>query len=805
MLRHYLKSAWRNLLRQRMYTAINVMGLTLGISVFTTITIYVQDELSYDKFHPDHVYRVSGHIKANGQEYNEATCQFPLAEVLQQELAGIEHAVRVFRPYTVPLLRNQEIKYTEESLYYADESFFDVFGFQLATGDPQTALRDPSSIVLTEQAAIRYFGHTEVLGEFLEMKLGDEFRTLRVTGVLRNEQLPSHFHFDMLVPLEFLFGYWEEGEDPVTAHKQWFWTGSWTYVKLQDDSYAETIQSNLPGIVQRHFPEEWREKSVLNIEPVESIHLKSNKLSEMEPNGSSGQLKIFATIGLVVLLMAMVNFVNLMSAQGFSGSKQIGVRKHLGALRADIVQQTLTESILLTLVAGLLSLLLTQFVLLSAVDNLAGKELSLLSFFSLGYLTAYFLFLVFLGMLAGLYPALAISRLNALKILKGSIKLNSRGSLVRQSFVVTQFAASTFLIVAVIFINRQNTYTRSMDTGIDKENILVVKASNTINNRLETFKDEIGNIQGVAGISATLDIPGRSIASLRFVPQGRPIDQPEQLPLTYADEHFLDVLGLKLASGRFFDNQRATDFDDAFVINERAAALFGWSDDAVGKELKMYAPGSPEIGKVGRVIGVIHDYNFQSIHHQIKPLVITMDTNLDYYLIKYQDISMNALLSQIQKVWNRFDESWPMEAFLLDQNLAERYDQEQKLLWITRYGMAFALLIAVVGIYGLSSYLLSQRTKEVGVRRVLGSKQLEVMITLSRNFIGLIILANLIAIPLAYFSMRQWLANFVYHIELSAIPFLVGAILSLAFACLAIGYHVIRIAKINPIVSLRYE
>lgn len=806
MFKSYLISAWRNLRRQKIYTSINILGLVLGLSVFTTIGIYVEDELSYDKFHPsyENTYRVSARIISNGQEYNEATCQFPLAEALRSDFSGVASTVRIHKPYSIPLLRRNEVKFTEDQYYYVDDSFFEIFGHQLLQGDPALALKDPNSIILTEAAAARYFGQEDPLGQLIEFVEEDKTRSLKVTGIV--EQHPhTHFKFDILVPLQFQLNRWKEWGDDDGPETKWFWTGTWTYAQFENHASQEIIQKELPSVVQKYFPTKWKEESSLEMDRIDRIHLHSHRLSEMSPNGSVTQITVFSTIALIILLIAVINFINLMSAQGLNYAKQVGVRKFLGALRLDIVLQFLMESILVVVCAGIIAAALTHFILIPQVNHITDKELSLIPYLIPRYVILYGVGLFVFGALAGVYPALVFARFDSLKILKGSLRSGKAGALLRQSFVVVQFMASVVLIIAVLVISYQREYIGSMDIGFDRENILVIPASGTINDRLEAFKNEVKKLPGVIGISATLDVPGRGTSSIRFIPEGHSFDQPEQLPITYVDHDFMETANLELAYGRFFDRSHPSDPERAFIINEKAARLLGWESDAVGKKMQMFAPGSPEIGKRGEIVGVIRDYNFESIHNPIRPLVMILHTTYDYYLVKYKGVELNELSTGLTNIWSQFDPQWPMEPYLMDQSLKDLYASEEKLSRVTNYGMFFALLIAFIGIFGLSSFIMNRRTKEVGIRRVLGSSTYNILAILSRNFIVMVTLANVLAWPIAYYLLQSWLANFEYNVGLSWTVFFMASIVSFMIACLAIGYHTLKISKTDPVHSLRYE
>ncbi len=806
LFRNNLKSAVRNIFKQRAYTVINLLGLIIGIAVSTTIGIYLHDELSFDRFHPQNVYRVSAQIIANGQEYDEAVSQFPLSEALKNEIPGIRSSFHMYKPYSIPLLKRKESKHVEDELYFIGETFFEVFGYQLIEGDKNSALKDPNSIILTREAANRYFGEDDPMGQTIQIDFGVTIKSLRVTGIINPENNRSHFKFEVLIPINFIFNYWEERFGPDGPEKEWLWTGAWTYIRLENDVDESTISEKLPSIVQKYFPEKWREQSILNLDRIEDIHLHSNKLAELEPNGSIVQVRVFGTIGLIVLLIAIINFINLMNAQGFGYAKQVGIRKFLGALRIDILQLYLLESIILCLVAGILALGVVQLVLLPQVNDISGKELSLIAHLIPQNIFIFVFGLVLLGTVAGIFPSLSLSRLEALHILKGKIQFGNQRAFMRQFFVAAQFIASVVLIIAVLVINAQNNLIRTINTGFDKENILIIEGSEAINERSESFKNEVLKLGGVTAISGVLDIPGRGTSSIRFVPEGRPEDQPEQLPITYSDYDLIDVLGIEMVSGRFFDRSQSTDVERAFILNEEAVNVFGWSnEEAVGKNFKMFAPGSPEIGKVGKVIGVVRNYNFESIHNPIRPLVIIMHQSLDYYLLKFDGSDLHDLQNRVTEVWSKFDPSRPMESYLLDQNLEELYAREQKLSWATNYGMGFAMAIALIGIYGLSSYLIYRRTKEIGLRKILGSNQINLIIILSRNFLGLIAFANVLAWPVAYYLMKSWLDNFIYRVPLSWYIFFSATAVSLVLAILAIGYHVIKISKTNPITSLRYE
>ncbi|MEP5611853.1 MAG: FtsX-like permease family protein [Cyclobacteriaceae bacterium] len=803
MFKSHLKISWRNLKQQKMYTGINVFGLVLSTVICLNIAFYVSDELSYDTFHPDYknIHRITVAIKAAGGVYNEAGTQFPMARALRADYPGIEQTVRLFQPLSDPLLIRGDRKYTEERFFLADPDFFSFFGYPLIAGSPNEVLREPNSIVLSERMAEKYFGKEDPLGKFIKY---NDHHLLKVTGIVGESDENSHIKFDFVSPLQFQLNQWKEVSGAEGRENKWYWTGAWTYLKFRNVSEMEKVSADLPQFVLNHFPEKWKNESKLDLQRIDEIHLTSDLLYEIEPNGSLANIKIFSIIGLVLLSIAIINFVNLILAQSMERAKQIGIAKNLGATRAHVMGQVLTETVLICLFSGLLGLFLS-YLTVPFLNGITGKSIDPTTYFSVLNFFSYLLLFIGLGVISGIYPAIYLSKISKISAMSSNVGRVVSRSLVRELLVGIQFISSVILIISVIVINAQRDFIFSKNIGFDKENMLVVKARQDINENFDAFKNELLKMSEVVNISGITEVPGEGMGSWRFVPEGGNRAEPILMPHTSVGYDFTKTMNIEVASGRFFDKKFPADYDHAFVLNEEAVKNLGWEDDPIGRSLELFGPGTENIIMKGQVIGVLKDYHYESLHHPIKPAVFSLAPRFGNYMIKFRTDQFPDFVGKVESVWAGFSEKWPLEYHLLDQKLAVQYSREEKLSQLINLAVGIALIIACIGIFGLSSFMIAKRTKEVGIRRVLGIKTSAIVMLLSRNFIIVVLVANVLAWPVAYVAMKGWLENFEYTVEIGWLAFLIATAVTLVLSFAITSFHAIRVSRLNPVKSLRYE
>lgn len=803
MLKNYLKIALRNLKKNAIYSSINIAGLAAGMACCILITLYVLHELSYDKFHQnaDRIFRVRLDLDLNGVLYREPSIPFPAAQTLAHDFPEVEQAVRIYRNDDFPLLEIGDRKFIEERFFFADAAVFEMFDFPLIKGEAKTALSEPNSIVLTEDMARKYFGEAEPLGQTLRYQKQFD---LKVTGVMKNVPNNAHFKFDFLAPLQFQLNLWESQAGPSGRHNHWFWTGAWTYLLLPEARAAQSLTEKFPAFVTKHFPDRIKGGLTLSLQPLTSIHLHSRLDNEIQPNGHVMYVYIFSAIALLILVIACINFVNLSTAQSGTRAREVGVRKVVGAGKSQLVAQMLGESIIAGLAAMLLAAGLVEL-LLSAFNRLTERQLE---FSFLENWTGLLLILglaLFVGVLSGLYPAFFMSRFNPAGIFKKTTAVGGGNETFRKVLVVAQFAISIVLIIGLGAVHRQLQFLQAKELGFNKEQVLFIKARPAVNAKFDAFRAELLKDSGILNVAGTSNIPGEGAFGYRFVPEGGSIDNPAMLPLLLIDYDFLETAGIKIKQGRAIARTSPSDQAEAFLLNEKAAASLGWKDDAIGKKMQLFAPGRNEIGKSGYIVGVIQDYHFESLHHEIKPLVLTYSGWPDYYAVKIGPGDFVERLATLESTWKTFSPDWPLEYSFLDRKLEQLYGGEHKLSQVMNYFTIIAVILACLGLFGLSSFAAERRTKEIGIRKVLGASVTSIVSLLSSDFVKLVLLANLIAWPVGWYAMHKWLQGFAYRANLDGWTFILASAGALGIALLTVSFQAIKAAVANPAEALRYE
>ncbi|MGH7599074.1 MAG: ABC transporter permease [bacterium] len=803
MLKNYLKIALRNLKKNAVYSSINIAGLAAGMACCILITLYVLHELSYDKFHQraDRIFRVRLDLDLNGVLYREPSIPFPAAEAFARDFPEVERAMRFYRNDDFPMVELGDRKFIEERFFFADAAVFEMFDFSLIKGDEKTAFSEPNSVVLTEDMARKYFGSESPLGQTLRYQKQAD---LKVTGVVKNVPNNAHFKFDFLAPLQFQLNLWESQSGPSGRHNQWFWTGAWTYILLPDEHAAQSLTDKFPEFVTKYFPDRIKGGLTLSLQPLTSIHLHSRLDNELQPNSHILYVYIFSAIALLILVIACINFVNLSTAQSGTRAKEVGVRKVVGAEKSQLVGQMLGESIIAGLAAMLLAVGIVEL-LLPAFNRLTERQLEI---GLLGNWTGLLLILglaLLVGVLSGLYPAFFLSRFNPVSIFKRTLAVSGGNETFGKVLVVAQFAISIVLIIGLGAVHRQLRFLQEKELGFNKEQVLFVKARPAVNVKFEAFRTELLKDPGILGVAGTSNIPGQGAFGYRFVPEGGSIDKPAMLPLLLIDYDFLETAGIKIKQGRGIARTSPSDQAEAFLLNEKAAASFGWKEDAVGKKMQLFAPGTNQIGKSGYVVGVIQDYHFESLHHEIKPLVLTYANWYDYYAVKIGAGNFAERLATLESTWKTFSPDWPLEYSFLDRKLEQLYGGEQKLAQAINYFTIIAVILACLGLFGLSSFAAERRTKEIGIRKVLGASVASIVSLLSSDFIKLVLLANLIAWPVGWYAMHKWLQGFAYRANLDGWTFVLASAGALGIALLTVSFQAIKAAVANPVESLRYE
>ncbi|MCB0487444.1 MAG: ABC transporter permease [Cyclobacteriaceae bacterium] len=801
MLRNYLKVAVRNILKYKFFSAINILGLSIGMACCLFIFIYVSDELSYDQFHKDadKIYRIGLLGRMAGQEFNTSNSSWPVTNAMQEEITGVESGVRTWHRSAALLFKNGDKIFSEKDFVYADSNFFDFFSFKLLEGDPQTALKEPNTVVLTPAIAKKYFDTIDPLGQIIT--IGNDEVAYKVTGIVEPAPGNSHFHYSAIGSFASTKGVLFEG-----------WTGNslHSYVKLNPNTTVAQVNSRLDELVAKYVSKEVEEGLGISYDdfkknggeykyylyPLIDTHLKSPTQDDIEPNGEIKYVYIFSMVGVFILVIACINFMNLSTARSASRAKEVGLRKTLGSARSQMIGQFLSESVIYSLVGVIIALGIT-YLLMPYFNTLAGKQLtfdSLLNWqFGAGVLTL----ILVVGFVAGSYPAFYLTAFNAVEVLKGKLRSGMKSKGVRSTLVVVQFAISIFLIIATAIVLQQLQYLQSKNLGMDKQNVIVLQNVGKLGTDRPAFKNEVLQISGVEKASFTNNsFPGVNNTTV-FKTRGS--EQDQLAGSYYADYDHLDVMKFEMTSGRYFSRDFLTD-TIAVIVNEAAVKQFGWTDP-IGQELTNFNGPEPQVNKV---IGVVKDFNFESLKSEVRPLVISFTDYSRFLLVRYSG-NPEGTLSAIESLWKKYGSDSPFEYTFLDQDFDALFRAEQRLKNIFLVFAGLAIFIACLGLFALAAFTTEQRTKEIGIRKAMGATVPNLTVLLSKEFSLLVIIAFIPAAGAAWYFMSQWLQDFAYRIQINPLILILGGLIAFVVAWLTVGFQALRAAKSNPVTSLRYE
>jgi len=780
---NYVKIALRKIKRHRTHSFINVAGLAVGMSACILILLWVQNELSYDRFHEkaNQLYRAIEHERMS----NGRTLSYPLfptgfGPALKNDHQQVLETVR-FRRSRGRIVRVGDNSFYEDYFAFADPELLKVFTFPLLQGNPATALSEPSSVVLTEGMAQKYFGEKDPIGQVIRVDGAHEFQ---VTGVLKTIPHNTQIRFDFVVPFIALERYGWEMND-------WGSYGIRTYVLLNEHTDYQEFNTHIEGFLKKYDEETIM---TLSLQPLTRVHLHSAGISASGTDGDIKYVYIFSLIAFFILLMACFNFMNLTTARSESRAREVGLRKVVGAKRRNLVFQFFGESILLALLAFIVAVALAQ-IALPAFNSLTGKELSFQIF------TQPVLFLALLGIAAltgvisGSYPALFLSSFQPAKTLRTRFSSGTGGALFRKILVVSQFGLTICLVIATVIVNRQMHYIRNMNLGIEKHHILCLDLKGSLEERHQILKNEISRNTSVIAVTAASDAPVGNHRSITLNDwEGRDTDAHYLLDILSVDHDYLEVLGLSLVEGRFFRVEEPSGEERPIVVNETAIKAMGMKDP-IGKRVQGF-----------RIIGVIKDYHFDSLHNAITPLgMIYAPDDYDNLLVKIKPGNLSETLAAIKKSWMEVAPAYPFEFRFLDEFIDALYKNDQKVGKIINIASVLALFIACLGLFGMTSFSVERRTKEIGIRKVFGASVPSIFFLLSKQFSKWVITANVIAWPVAYFAMSRWLSGFAFRTSLNILFFVFAAVIALMIAMITVSYQTLKAALANPIQSLQHE
>nr|NQU88840.1 ABC transporter permease [Bacteroidota bacterium] len=803
MFKNYIKIAFRNLLRHKGYSFINIVGLAVGMACFILITLFVLNELSFDKHHDKAglIYRICSQFESAGMK--GAYSVPPMAQALLDDFPEVQYAARLSLWPRNPLVIYENKQFLEKGLIYADSSIFNVFTIPVVLGNPETALTKPFTIVITKNIAEKYFGNENPLGKILLM--GTAKNQFKVTAVVENCPHNSHFQFEMIASLS---------SSETSRETSWGGSTYFTYIVLPENFPSSQLEAKFPGFIKRHMSPRLYNELTKNgegyygffLQPLLDIHLNSDIIDGLSKKGNITYVYVFSFIALFILLIACINFMNLSTATYANRSKEIGLRKALGSNRTQLIKQFLSESMLISFASLIFTILMIELAL-PAFNNFTDKQLNLDYFGNYYVIPGLLGFVIVAGIIAGSYPAFFLSSLHPVRSLKGSFKKSKGGGLVlRRGLVLFQFTISAMNIFCTFIVYSQLRSMYRSDLGFDKDHIVVIHNGSALGNRYENFRQDLLQHPEIISVSNTETLPGR-----HFDPNGHRLEGASDsdyntLYTIYADYDFADLIGLEIVEGRYFSREFSFD-ENAVVINETAVKMLGLANPVGTRFYKGF--GNAKEGEFVTIVGVVKDIKFFSLHHEIGPMIIRFLSELQgsvrYTSVKIRPENIKQTISLIERIWSESSRAYPFEFTSFNDDLSMQYSNEQKTGQMMVVFSGLSILIAFLGLFGLISFSAEQRTKEIGVRKVFGGSTINILYLLSRETVILVVISNVIVGPLAYYAMINWLQNFAYPIAINPLTFVYTLFLMLIIAVLTVSYQAFKAARANPVDSLKYE
>ncbi len=814
MLKNYLKVAFRNLLRFKTYSFINIAGLAIGIACCLLILLYIQNELSYDRFNKNasRIYRINTDLKFGATELALPVVPDLMGPLLKQDFPQVEEYARIYNWGGKKLVKKGENYNTELAIGYVDSTFFKVFTFPVLSGKTDRILNEPNTVVITESVAKKYFNTADAVGKFIETT--DNGRTLyKITAVIKDMPQNSHFRYDFLFPMQNLNYNWG---NLVSSNFH-------TYLVLKKGVNYKDFEKNFELFNEKyaypyaqkhlHINKEEFLKAGNSIKysliPLTDIHLYSKRIQEISPTGTIQYVYIFSAVAAFILLIACINFMNLTTARSANRAREVGIRKVLGTERKNLIYQFLTESTLTALIAVILAVVIVYHVL-SFFNNISGKELEISKLYSSSILFFLLSLPFIVGLIAGSYPSFFLSRFNPINIIKGKLAAGSKSGGLRSVLVVFQFATSIMLIAGTIIIYRQLNYIQNKNLGYQKDQVLIINDAYNLGNNVDAFKNEMLNIPGVtsATISGFLPIPSLRNFSAFYKEAAQVSESGLTMQCWKIDYDYLKTLGIKIIKGRNFSKVFGSD-STAIILNEAAVRQLSYSFSGEMKNNPINNPvytwvANDRIVKYN-IIGVVKNFHFESFHQDIGPLCFILARSTGLISFKVSAAKIPAIIREAETKWKKMASGMPFTYKFMDDSFNEVYKAERRVGIIALSFSTLAIIVACLGLFGLATFLAEQRTKEIGVRKVLGASVPAILLMLSKEFIKWIVIANIIAWPLAYYFMSKWLQEFAYRINISWWLFIIAGFVALIIALITISFQAIKAATANPVKSLRYE
>lgn len=795
MLKNLFVIAMRNIRKDKTYSAINILGLTIGITCSMFLLLYILDELSYDRYHTNapNIYRVISNIKEPDNAFTWAIAQIPLTDELRDNYPEVKNAVRFFG-IGRSLYKNGDKQFYEGDFYLADSTTFDMFSYKVIDGDVNTALDAPFSIVLTKKIAIKYFGTVNAVGQSLQNQQNETFK---VTAVMEDVPLNSHFIFDALISRNTQPNY----------QGNWGSFGVYTYIQLPEGYSLDKMYTSLDKVIKEKVDPIFAQFGIsikYELQRITDIHLHSKIQDEAEAGGDISYIYIFAAVAAFMLIIACINYMNLATARSANRAKEVGIRKVMGSQRTQLIAQFITESVVIALIALVASLILI-YALLPSFNDLANKQLPFSYILQTPVILSLLGVVVFVGIVGGSYPAFYLSGFNPVSVLKGKLSTKGGNAFFRKSLVVIQFSISIFMLISTLVVYDQLQYMRNKDLGFSKERVVRIPLSSEEQVwKSDVLAERMRQTKGVASAGTANSSPGQGISKNLLKVEDNDGKLSERgIDLYNADFEFVKTMGMTIVQGRDFSRDIPSDTTYAVLVNEAMVKRMGWKEP-LGKRFIFNGPNNTEIER--KVVGIVKDYNQNSLYDVIEPLMIIMNSYNNYVFIKTEG-DVRESIAAIESTWKTVYPDLPFEYDFLDQDFNSQYKSDEKRSQIFTAFSGLTITIACLGLLGLAAFTTQQRYKEIGVRKVIGASINSLIILVSKEFFILVGIGTLIAFPVAWYFTDSWLQKFAYRIELTGewLTFIVSALLAFTITLVTVGYHVLRAASANPVKALRDE
>lgn len=818
MLKNYFISAYRSIVRNKFYSILNIFGPAIGITCAILILLYIREEITFDKMFSNYnrIYRLESDFNISGKTTLAALTPIPMAPTMKDEYPEIKEVAR-FAGFGLQdiLFQYNDLKFFEDKIYFTDSTVFKIFDYEFILGTPENALNEPNTIVITESFASRYFGKENPMGEALSTS---NFGTFRVTGVIKDIPANSHLRFDCLLSMATIVEL--SGVDNFNSRSaNTFWNiSAFSYILLDDNARIEDLLAKFPGFYDKYMSSLGKQINAsfrLMASRIDKVHFGS-KLEFDLPVGNFSYIIIFSLVGVFMLLIASLNYMNMATARSTNRAKEVGLRKVIGAGRGTLIRQFISESIVLVLLALLIALIAT-IIILPSFNALTDKALSIGSLFKPVTFLLILLITVFVGLVSGSYPAFFLSSFSPVEVLKSNVNPRQGKGLLRKVLVVFQFAISGILIIGTMIVSSQQRFIRNKDLGLNKENVMIIPVRDTafINHKLQAFKDELLKLPDVRGVTSAILVP--PIMAGKVVFQVEKDGSMVELATSFSvvDHEFIDVMQMKIAEGRNFDRATVSDVNKAFIVNEEAVKAFGWTGDPIGKRVRFgINPSTGAAQRDGVVIGVVKDFHFTSIHNKIEPFIfLVSNTPNTYFYVRLNGEDVISSIENIKKVQQDMGNTLPFNYFFFSDKLDEMYTAENKLNMLFNVFSVMTILIACLGLLGLTSYVTEQRSKETSLRKIMGAGTGQIVWLLNRDFLILVLFSNIFSWPVAYYLMDRWINGFAYRMDFglspfimaTVVPFIISLILTLIIAFVTISLLSVKAAFVNPVKTLSRE